>query len=192
MYARETKKSIGDLTMQLNFLYKELSDDYKNTLAALKSVTSIQEASDIVLTQFERPADQSNAVKIKRAGYARTYFNTYSGQSESKPANTPSSIKYITYTVKSGDTLSSIAKRYNTTYQKIATYNNIKDANKIYVGQKIKIQSTGSSAVKSDNAIAREVIAGKWGVGIDRRNRLEASGYDYAKIQALVNKMLSK
>lgn len=46
---------------------------------------------------------------------------------------------YILYTVKAGDTLSSIAKRYGTTYKKIAKDNGIKDPNKIYVGQKLKI-----------------------------------------------------
>lgn len=45
----------------------------------------------------------------------------------------------ITYTVKSGDTLSEIAKKFNTTYQEIARKNNIKNPNKIYVGQVLKI-----------------------------------------------------
>ena len=43
------------------------------------------------------------------------------------------------YTVKSGDTLSGIAKKYGTTYQKLASYNGIANPNLIYVGQKIKI-----------------------------------------------------
>lgn len=45
----------------------------------------------------------------------------------------------VAYIVKKGDTLSSIAKKYNTTYQKLAEYNNIKNPNVISVGQKIKI-----------------------------------------------------
>ena len=44
-----------------------------------------------------------------------------------------------TYTVKSGDTLSGIAAKYGTTYQKLASYNGIADPNKIYPGQKITI-----------------------------------------------------
>lgn len=44
-----------------------------------------------------------------------------------------------TYTVKAGDTLSGIAAKYGTTYQKIAAANGIGDPNKIYVGQKLKI-----------------------------------------------------
>ena len=43
------------------------------------------------------------------------------------------------YTVKKGDTLSAIAAKHGTTYQKIAAYNGIKNPNVIRVGQKIKI-----------------------------------------------------
>ena len=45
-----------------------------------------------------------------------------------------------TYIVKKGDTLSSIAAKYGTTYKKIARDNNIADPNKIYPGQKLIIR----------------------------------------------------
>lgn len=44
------------------------------------------------------------------------------------------------YTVKKGDTLSEIATKYGTTYQKIASLNNIANPNKIYVGQKLRVK----------------------------------------------------
>lgn len=44
------------------------------------------------------------------------------------------------YIVKSGDTLSEIAKKYNTTYQKIAKDNNISNPNLIYPNQKLVIK----------------------------------------------------
>lgn len=44
------------------------------------------------------------------------------------------------YIVKSGDTLSAIAKKYNTTYQKIAKDNNISNPNLIYANQKLVIK----------------------------------------------------
>ena len=47
--------------------------------------------------------------------------------------------KTVTYTVKRGDTLSGIARRYKTTVAKLVKNNGIKNANLIYVGQKIKI-----------------------------------------------------
>lgn len=52
------------------------------------------------------------------------------------PISTPS---YETYTVKKGDTLSAIARRYGTTYQKIAKDNNIANPNLIYPNQVLKI-----------------------------------------------------
>lgn len=57
----------------------------------------------------------------------------------SQPSNSSTKPEYITYTVKSGDTLAKIAKRYNTTYQKIAQINGIANPNKINVGQTLKI-----------------------------------------------------
>jgi GH25 family lysozyme M1 (1,4-beta-N-acetylmuramidase) len=44
---------------------------------------------------------------------------------------------------------------------------------------------------KSDEEIADEVIAGKWGNGKERETRLRAAGYNYNKIRELVNKKLS-
>lgn len=57
----------------------------------------------------------------------------YSAMAKSKTSST------ITYTVKRGDTLSAIAKKYGTTVKAIAAENGIKNVNLIYVGQKLKI-----------------------------------------------------
>lgn len=38
--------------------------------------------------------------------------------------------------------------------------------------------------------IAKEVISGKWGNESERKQRLEAAGYNYAEVQAKVNEML--
>lgn len=51
-----------------------------------------------------------------------------------------SAIKVTTYTIKKGDTLSEIAQKYNTTVSKLVKDNNIKDKNKIYPGNRIKIK----------------------------------------------------
>ena len=44
------------------------------------------------------------------------------------------------YVVKSGDTLSKIAVKYGTTYQQLAKMNGIKNPDKIYTGQKIRVK----------------------------------------------------
>lgn len=46
----------------------------------------------------------------------------------------------LMYTVKSGDTLSAIALKYNTTVSNLASLNNIKNVNLIYVGQVLRIR----------------------------------------------------
>lgn len=43
---------------------------------------------------------------------------------------------------------------------------------------------------KTVSQLAQEVIAGKWGNGAERKNRLEQAGYNYTEIQNLVNKLL--
>lgn len=62
----------------------------------------------------------------------------------------------VTYTVKSGDTLSKIASKYNTTVSNLAKINNISNVNLIYVGQVLIIsRSSGSTEpepVKKDTA----------------------------------------
>jgi hypothetical protein len=51
-------------------------------------------------------------------------------------------------------------------------------------------RENAATAKKSATEVAREVIAGKWGNGADRKNRLEKAGYDYKTIQTEVNKLL--
>ena len=57
------------------------------------------------------------------------------------------------------------------------------------VNNKLSGKSTSSNK-KSNETIANEVIAGKWGNGADRKNRLTAAGYDYNAIQKIVNQKL--
>lgn len=67
------------------------------------------------------------------------------GQKLKIPGNESNSDGYTTYTIKSGDTLYSIANKYNTTVSEIMDYNNLK-TNLLSIGQQIKIPSTSSSS----------------------------------------------
>nr|DAL20020.1 MAG TPA_asm: Cpl 1 lysin [Caudoviricetes sp.] len=53
----------------------------------------------------------------------------------------------IQYVVKSGDTLSGIAAKYNTTWQKLASLNGLSNPNYLYVGQQLKV--SGSTSINS-------------------------------------------
>lgn len=75
-YAKSVGKSIGDLDMQLDFLYLELTRN-KHILTVLENATSVRQASDVMLLQYERPADQSVSVQEKRAAFGQEYFDQF-------------------------------------------------------------------------------------------------------------------
>lgn len=53
-----------------------------------------------------------------------------------------------------------------------------------YYGKPVNV-----AAKKSAAAVAVEVLAGKWGNGLDRKKKLEAAGYSYNEVQSEVNKL---
>lgn len=79
-FAHSVGKSIGDLDMQLTFLWKEMSA-YIDMMTTLRSATSVFEASNAVLLNFERPADQSKIVQKKRAEYGQKYYDQFAASS---------------------------------------------------------------------------------------------------------------
>ena len=73
----------------------------------------------------------------------------------------------VNYVVKKGDTLSAIASKYGTTYQWLASYNNIKNPNKIYPGQIIRVPGNikitpNTYVVKKGDTLSS--IAKKYGI----------------------------
>ena len=60
----------------------------------------------------------------------------------------------------------------------------------VFDGNGSKIYPADPSAKKSVDAIAHEVIQGKWGNGAERKQRLTAVGYDYSTVQKRVNELL--
>ena len=86
--------------------------------------------------------------------------------------------------------------RQYTSVGKLSGYNGNLDLNKAYISaaswnkQAGKAQTTSTTAKKSVNTLAKEVLTGKWGNGADRKARLTKAGYDYAKVQAAVNKLV--
>lgn len=113
--------------VDMNYMY----NDIRNVAPAKKTVEQL--ADEIVRGLWGNGSEREK--RLAEAGYnyaeVQAYVNNIMKKKE--PAA-------ITYTVKAGDTLSKIAKKYNTTYQKIAKDNGIANPNKIYVGQKLVIK----------------------------------------------------
>lgn len=98
-YAKSVSKSIGNFDMQMEYLWKEMQG-YKTMMTKLATVKSVREASDLFLTQFEKPADMSDAVKVKRATYGESYYKK----------NADKDINRLPYRVKVNDGALNIRK----------------------------------------------------------------------------------
>jgi len=108
-YAKSQGKSIGDLAMQLEFMWIEMTAK-KSMMNALKAATSVRQASDIFLLQFERPAKKDDPnVQANRASYGEAYFEKYFG---SKPS---------TYLVKINTAVLNIRSGAGTSFKKVGT-----------------------------------------------------------------------
>lgn len=88
-FAKSCGKSIGDETMQLNFLMTELNGSYKAVLNILKTSHNISECAKYVMTKFERPADQSVTAQNKRASYGVQLYEELETKEEKKPMKNP-------------------------------------------------------------------------------------------------------
>jgi hypothetical protein len=81
--------SIGCLKTQLEFLKKEMEESFTSLVQTLKNAKSVREASDAVLTVYERPADMGEAVKAKREQMGQVYLKKFT-QTHPEPDSTPS------------------------------------------------------------------------------------------------------
>lgn len=74
--ALEQGKSIGDINLQLDYLWQELQK-YKTVLNAVYNATNVREASDIVMLKYEKPANTNEYMKVRRANYGENYLQKY-------------------------------------------------------------------------------------------------------------------
>ena len=93
-YAQQTGRSVGHLQMQLEYLVKEMSNDYKSVWNAVCKAKNIRSASDIVMLKYEKPAGTSEAAKIKRGACAQKFYAEFA-KPEPEPAPAPSGKKMV-------------------------------------------------------------------------------------------------
>ena len=70
---------LGDGQKSMEFLAIELQNSYPSVWNVLVNATSIRQASNKVLFDFEAPADQSITVQNQRAGYSQQVYDDFSG-----------------------------------------------------------------------------------------------------------------
>ena len=81
MYKSGNYSSIGCVELACDYLWYELQNKYPTVLNTLINATSIREASDVVLHDFENPADQSESVEELREGLGKALYNELTGTS---------------------------------------------------------------------------------------------------------------
>ena len=118
-YGRSEPYSTGGWKSWAGFQYSD-----KGTVSGISGHVDLDDYKDeIFLTEGEKSS-------------GRTIRHTYNAANDGCKE---SSGGYITYVVKRGDTLSAIARKYDTTVEDLVRINNIKDPDHIYVGQQLRI-----------------------------------------------------
>lgn len=141
-----TDSSNGYYTVQSGDTLSGIALKFSTTSSKLAQLNSLSNPNLIYVGQRLLVNQSSNS------------NSSSSGQSSSTTTNTEASA--ASYTVKSGDTLSGIASRYNTTVNQIVSLNQLSNPNLIYVGQVLKLknsQTTNSSSSSSSSTAATTV-----------------------------------
>lgn len=160
------KMNIGELNA-----YDKWVARYGSTPKYVSSYGMWQSSSSGRINGYNGNLDTDVAYKDYPSIIKSNGLNGYAGgtvtpspQPSTQPVPQPTE---TTYTVVAGDTLSGIASRYGTTYQELARINNIANPNLIYVGQVIKIPTSGTNS--TSNVITYTVKKGDTLSGIASR-----------------------
>lgn len=124
-----TSKPLDKNIMYADISRYDMSKKNKQPKPTKKSNEEI--ANEVLAGKWGNGTDRKN--RLTAAGYD---YNAVQSIVNSRAASHTA----VYYTVQSGDTLSGIAARYGTTYQRIQALNGIADPNKIYKGQKLMVK----------------------------------------------------
>lgn len=80
MESDSSNRSIIDLSLQLDYLWYELSNNYKSALESLKEQTDPVESAIIFHDKYEKSADSDEVVRNDRGGYATQIYNNYNSE----------------------------------------------------------------------------------------------------------------
>lgn len=74
-YTKSKGKSIGDAYTQIQFLIKEMKEDYPGVWKTICTTESVKEACEAVMLKYESPADQSETARYTRFRASVPYYN---------------------------------------------------------------------------------------------------------------------
>lgn len=141
------------------------STSNKSTTSTQKHVVKLGDSLSSIAARYNTSLSKLLALNPEISNPNRIYVGQsirVSGQASAAKATTAtvSSSSSTTYKVKSGDTLSKIARTHNTTVKALLSLNpSISNANAIRVGQSIKLSGKASSAVAKPQSTSTATTA---------------------------------
>nr|DAR42995.1 MAG TPA: hypothetical protein [Caudoviricetes sp.] len=119
-----------------NIMYADISRYSRGntTQAKPQSKPIDQIADEVIAGQWGNGEDRRN--RLTQAGYD---YNAVQ-KAVNQKMNAKKQPAHVYYVVKRGDTLSGIASKYGTTWKKLQAMNGIRNPNKIYAGQRLRVK----------------------------------------------------
>lgn len=149
-----------------------LVSDYEKTLVFIKGVTDANGMTESV-----------NAIAGSEIVFTILADNYKELAKATVEKNTNEKHKTLTYTVKKGDTLSAIAKKYSVSVEKLARINKIHNVNMLRIGAKLKIpdsnQNHGYVSRYVSEQTKKEILKS---VGVENANTKAAMEYSRSHI----------
>jgi len=153
-FGGETNKirtnKVAGMTVDQNYAYYDYPSIMKqkglngfsanNTTSSTTTTTTTKSIDELANEVIAGKWGNGDARKtaLTNAGYDYSKVQSRVNEILGTSNNSSSSTQY--YTIKSGDTLTKIAKTYGTTVSQLCSWNNIKNANLIYAGTKIRVK----------------------------------------------------
>ena len=130
-------------------------------------VSAVTQVPQTPGTEVQPTAADETAVVEPTEGASAEATATPPPPATSPPSSGEQQDGFVWHTVQPGETLTSIARKYNTSVQAISQANNIANPSQIYVGQRLKIPTSGGSSGGSSEGTAgcryrHTVKRGEW------------------------------
>ena len=123
---------VSDGSKEVVLYYKEETPVTNN-----KSVEEV--ARDVIAGKYGNQPERQKKLESEGYNYSEVQGKVNELLKSQAPA-APQAPQEEYYTIKKGDTLSGIAKKYDTSVNELVKLNNIKDPDKIYAGDKIRVK----------------------------------------------------
>jgi lysozyme len=137
----DSNTNVSSYVVQSGDTLSGIANKFNTTYTSLAQINHLSNPNRIYVGQRLqlRAQEQTNNQTSKPT-------NNNSQSTNTQPASSVSS-----YTVQSGDTLSGIANKFNTTYTSLAQINHLSNPNRIYVGQRLQLRAQATSQTSTTN-----------------------------------------